>query len=183
MFLFTNCFCFCLLPGKRGHQIVAIRKESENPQSHRMKIKDLVPKSSIRKKEKKDLKLDGLNSECSSLKSIFVVRDNGKILSYNTNPRAGLMEIKVTRQGHCRIREYLKREGYVFTILLDLHIKSILHLYIEDSCRKMIHMKNLKIKCNKKEIKKSVEGHVFFSFLFFSTLFSFTDSRPGVSSS
>lgn len=146
MFLFTNCFCFCLLPGKRGHQIVAIRKERENTQSHRKKIKDLVPKPSIRKEEKKELKLDGLNSECSSLKDIFVVRDNGKMLSYNTNPRAGLMDIKVMRQAHCRIRECLKREGYVFTILLDLHIKSILHLYIEDPCREMFHMKNLKIK-------------------------------------
>lgn len=69
----------------------------ENPQSQRKKKKskkDLVTKSSRRKEEKEQLKLAGLNSECSFLKGIFVVRDNGKTPSYNTNPRAGLMEIK-----------------------------------------------------------------------------------------
>lgn len=75
-----------------------------------------------------------------------MVRDNEKIPSYNANPRAGLMKIKkVTQQAHYRIRECLKREGYVFTILLDLYIKSILQLYI-DPCRKMFCLKNLKIK-------------------------------------
>lgn len=56
--------------------------------------KDLATKSSRRKEEREELKLDGLNSERSILKGIFVVRDNGKIPTYNTNPRAGLMEIK-----------------------------------------------------------------------------------------
>jgi hypothetical protein len=43
--------------------------------------KALVMKSSTRKEEKNELKLDGLNFELSFLKGIFVVRDNGKIPS------------------------------------------------------------------------------------------------------
>lgn len=148
--LFTDCFCFCLLPGKRGQTPYCSnykRKWEPSKSEKKNQSKDLGPKSSRRKKEKEELKLDGLNSKCSSLKGIFVVRDNGKIPSYNANPRAGLMKIKtVTQQAHYRIRECLKREGYVFTILLDLHIKSIFQLYIEDPCRKMFRLKNLKIK-------------------------------------
>lgn len=66
-------------------------------------------------------------------------------VTIQTQGQASWKSKKVTLQAHCRIREYLKREGYVFTILLDLHIKSIFQLYIEDPCRKMFHMKNKKI--------------------------------------
>jgi len=91
--LFSNCFCFCLLSGKREHQIVAIRSESREPlkSEEKKSKKDLVTKSSRRKEEKEH---NGLNFECTFLKGIFVVGDNGKIPSYNTNPRAGPTEIK-----------------------------------------------------------------------------------------
>lgn len=146
MCLFTNCFCFCLLSGKREHQIVAIRSESGEPlKSEEKKIskKDLVTKSSRRKEEKEH---NGLNFEYTFLKGIFVVGDNGKIPSYNTNPRAGPMEIKESDTAGTLYNKGMleKREGYVFTILLDLHIKSNLQLYIEDPSRKMFHMKNKK---------------------------------------
>lgn len=75
-----------------------------------------------------------------------MVGDNGKIPSYNTNPRAGPMEIKESDTTGTLYNNGMleKREGYVFTILLDLHIKSNLQLYIEDPSRKMFHMKNKK---------------------------------------
>jgi hypothetical protein len=46
----------------------------------------------------------------------------------NTNPRAGLTEIKETGTTSMLLyKGMFEREGYVFTILLDLHIKSIFH--------------------------------------------------------